>query len=521
MVAFHSRPASRQAALIAALLLALAGNVRAAQFRVCTFTFNSAYELAAIKSELSPQDFDFIELTPADKSAPESIAPGWLMDRCRPDLHCDIVVYSGEFAGGFFGSYGISLNVQDIEEASCQSRCQGLFHEPREVFLLACNTLASKGADNRTPGEYLQVLLDHGFSRAAAERVVDLRYGPLGPSFSESMRRSFMGVPRIYGFSSVAPRGETTASLLQQYFERQGDYARYLTRAGRSSNPNKALLRSLAGSSVVQMSGLTPLDPAAADRALVCRIYDDTQTVVERLRIVRQLFAHREFLSFIPTVEVFLSRHPPETLRGEERLVFTEIQSLAAPRQQVTELMYGLNVSALKMQMAHLAMQLAWITPDEFHRLAVQGARQLLAEPRSSEVADIACELAKYSPAGAGLRSEEIPEPLFWDSEGFRLLDCLAPADARLNRRMLSGLNRGEESTRLWAAYALSHRLPLDDGVLKALTPSLNDPSVGVRARVQWIFQVQSPLSADVLTAIRTQDPALAKALEVYVKARK
>ncbi len=503
----------RLAASVAALLLTLGGNVRAAQFHVCAFSFHSPYELAAIKSQLPPQDFDFIELTPAHGSVAAD-TPGWLTNRCRPDLRSDIVVYSGEFAGGFFGDYGISLDVQDIEEASCQSRCQGLFHDPREVFLLACNTLATKSADNRTRSEYLQVLLAHGFSRAAADRVVEFRYGPLGPSFRESLRRSFMGVPRIYGFSSVAPRGEATASLLQRYFQRKGDYARYLTRAGRDSQPNKELLGSFAGTSLVQMTGLTPLESAAADRAQVCRIYDDTQAVVERLRIVRQLFARPDFLSFVPTVEVFFSRHTPEELSGEGRRLFMEIQSLQAPRRQMVDLMYSLNVSALKMQMAHLAQQLAWITTDEFHHLAVEGVKQLLAEPLSSEVVDVACELNRYVPTGAGLRSEEIPEPLLWHSEGFRLLDCLSPTDPRLSVRMLAGLGSIDESTRRWAVYALSGRLPLDDTVLTGLARRLNDPSADVRARVRGIFDQQVPLSADVLTAIRERDPAMAKTLE-------
>ena len=521
------------------LLLALVGDAQAAQFRVCTFGFNSPHELAAIKSQLSPQDFDFVQLTPVphvpgeesmesvprmSPAASDALAAnttGWFMNRCRRDLHCDIVVFSGEFAGGFFGNYGISLNVQEIEEASCQSRCRGLFREPREVFLLACNTLATKNADNRTPSEYLQVLLSHGFSRAAAERVVELRYGPLGPSFRESLRRSFMGVPRIYGFSSVAPRGEVTASLLQQYFKRKGDYARYLTQAERDSKPNKELLAAFAGTSLVQMTGLTPLEPAAADRALVCGIYDDTQTVLERLHIIRQLFGRPDFLSFVPTVEVFFSRHTPETLRGEERRLFAEIQSLEAPRRQMIDLMYRLNVSALKMQMAHLALQLTWITADEFRRLAVEGVKQLLAEPLSTEVVDVACDLVKYVPAGAALRSDEIPEELFAHSEGFRMLDCLSPSDARLSVRMLAGLDSIDESTRRWAVYALAHRLPLDEAVLKGLARRVKDPSADVRDRVQDIFERQSPLSAEVLAAIRERDPATAKSLEARSQERR
>jgi hypothetical protein len=396
-----SAPRWRLAIALAALLLTAAGEVRAAPFRVCAFVFNSPDELAAIKSEVSPGDFEFVELTPvpvfgdggaAAMPRPVSAAPAppvhypstWLMDRCQPDLHCDVVVFSGEFAGAFFGNYGVTLGVQEVEEAACQARCQGLFHEPREVFLLACNTLATKSGDERTPADYLQVLLGHGFSRAAAQRVVEIRYGPLGPSFRESLRRSFMGVPRLYGFASVAPRGEITASLLHTYFQRKGDYARYLTRAERESTPNKELLTAFAGSSLVQTTGLTPLESAAADRALVCRVYDDRQTVAERLPIVRQLFARPDFLAFVPVIEVFFGRHPPETLRGGERRIFGEIQSLQAPRRQMLELMYGLNASALKMQMARLALQLEWITADDFRRLAVDGAKQLLATSAAS-----------------------------------------------------------------------------------------------------------------------------------------
>jgi len=505
-------------------------------FRVCAFAFHSPHELVAMKSHLPPDDFAFIDLTPTAEESAESmppasaatssssteLAPGWLIDTCRPDLRCDVVVYSGEFAAGFFGKYGVSLNVQEMEEASCQSRCAGLFHDPREVFLLACNTLATKSADERTPEQYRHVLLAHGFSQADAERVVDLRYGPLGPSFRESMRRIFMGVPRLYGFSSVAPCGEATAPRLHEYFQRKGDYARYLTRAARDSTPNKELLAAFAETSLVQTTGLTPLETAAADRALVCRLYDDTQTVGARLRTVRQLFARRDFLSFVPTVEVFLSRHRPEQLSADERLLFRDIQLLEAPRREMTELMYRLGVSALKMQLAHLALQLAWITPAEFHRLASESATQLLAEPLSTEVVDIGCELSKYdAPAGAGLRSEEIPEELLSHSEGFRLLDCLAPADARVSGRMLVGLENIDASTRLWAAYALSRRLPLDEAVLTALARRLNDPSAGVRDSVRWIFTAQVPLPPKVLAAIRARDPALAETLEARAREEK
>src|SRR5204863_483635 len=83
------------------------------------------------------------------------------------------------------------------------------------VFLLACNTLATKDQDKRTPADYLAVLRNHGFEEADAERVVAIRYGPLGQTFRETTRRIFADVPRLYGFSTVAARGERTAVQLE------------------------------------------------------------------------------------------------------------------------------------------------------------------------------------------------------------------------------------------------------------------------------------------------------------------
>ena len=490
------------------------------QFRVCAFAFHSPHELAAIKAELPPDDFVFTDLTPVfpDDDGPDGSTlarakPSWFTDRCRPDLSCDVVIYSGEFAGAFFGAYGHFVTVQEMEEASCQQRCRGLFRDPREVFLLACNTLATKSMDHRTPEEYRNVLLAHGYSHADAQRVVAVRYGPLGPSFRESLRRMFMGVPRIYGFSSVAPLGQFTAPRLHDYFRRKGDYARYLAQVGRDSTKNEELLTAFAGMGVIQTSGVTPGEPTGVDRALVCRLYDDTEPVSERLRVVRELFARTDFLSFLPTVEVFFSRNPPDQYNSGERRLLAEIQALETPRQEVTKLVYHPDLSVLKMQMANLARQLGWLSPDEHERLAAEGLKQLLAEPLSTEVADIGCELSQYTPTGNELRAEDIPDQLLWHAEGYRLLDCVSPSDPRINSRILSGLENIDDSTRAWAVYALWRRRPLEDKVLLAMARRLNDSSIDVSDRVRRVFHAEAPLSAEVLAAIRERDADLAKTL--------
>src|SRR5437016_1650653 len=304
--------------LIATLLLVGLASPAAARLRVCTLAFNGPEEVDVFRTHLRPEDFEIVDLSSVLAPAPTDGTTASLATRCPADLHCDVVVFSAEFGGHFFGRSGRSLSLQELEEASCQPRCAGLFHAPQEVFLLACNTLATKDQDKRTPADYLAVLRNHGFEEADAERVVAIRYGPLGQTFRETTRRIFAGVPRLYGFSAVAARGERTAVQLERYFESRGDYARHLLEAWDESRPNPPLKAAFVHTGMVQVSGLSRADSAAGDRDLVCRLYDDGAPLVDRLRVVRNIMARENALSFLPMVEAFLAEHDPATFGAEE-----------------------------------------------------------------------------------------------------------------------------------------------------------------------------------------------------------
>src|SRR5437016_3937717 len=305
--------------LIATLLLVGLASPAAARLRVCTLAFNGPEEVDVFRTHLRPEDFEIVDLSSVLAPAPTDGTTASLATRCPADLHCDVVVVSAEFGGHFFGRSGRSLSLQELEEASCQPRCAGLFHAPQEVFLLACNTLATKDQDKRTPADYLAVLRNHGFEEADAERVVAIRYGPLGQTFRETTRRIFADVPRLYGFSTVAARGERTAVQLERYFESRGDYARHLLEAWDESRPNPPLKAAFVHTGMVQVSGLSRADSAAGDRDLVCRLYDEGAPLVDRLRVVRNIMARENALSFLPMVEAFLAEHDPATFGAEER----------------------------------------------------------------------------------------------------------------------------------------------------------------------------------------------------------
>ena len=474
--------------LIATLLLLGVASPGAARLRVCALAFNGPEEVDVFRTRLPPEDFEVVDLSSALAPAPTDGTAAPPATRCPADLQCDVVVVSAEFGGRFFGRSGHSVGLQDLEEASCQPRCAGLFHAPQEVFLLACNTLATKDQDTRTPADYLAVLRAHGFEQADAERVVAIRYGPLGQSFRETTRRVFAGVPRLYGFSTVAARGELTAVQLERYFDGRGDYARHLLTAWDDPGPNRPLEAAFAHTGMVQVAGLSPADPAAGDRDLVCRLYDDGAPLVDRLRVARNLMAREDALSFVPTIEAFLAKQNPAAFDAEERAAFAEVQRSDRARAEVLRLVQQLDVSALRIELAHLAERLGWMTPEEFRLLAADGVGQLLARRLTSELVDVTCAITQHEPVGDAFRSADLPDPLFQRAEGLRLVACLSPPDPALNPRLLAALDDGDESVRAWAAYALTRRVPLDDATLSALASRPEDDSADVRQRVHWIL---------------------------------
>jgi len=488
------------------------------RLKACVVSLNEPHELETFRANLDPKRFEIIDLRanasavppPSRDNASASTTSSWLLDACRPDTTCDLMIYSAEFAGRFFGKQGVSLSLQDMEEASCQARCAGLFQKPREVFLLACNTLATKDEDDRTPEQYLQVLLDHGFDRASAERVVEVRYGPLGPSFRESLRRVFAGVPRIYGFSSVAPRGQYTAPMLARYLHTKGDYAATLLQKTPDTVRNAALFASFKGTSLAQTRGLTPAEAGAVDRKHICALYDETRSTTARLQIAYALLSRPDALSFVPTLEVFLSRHPPESLSPIDRSILGEIEGLDAARDAVLSLVRSLNVSALKLELAHFAVLVGWIDRAEFHALAADGAKQLLGQRLTAEVVDIMCEITKHESLHGDFRANDIPPPVYHDPNGLRLLSCLAPSDPEVGARVLPGLRSPDPEMRQWAAYTLTQLQPLDPIVLEALVPYVHDQSPEIANRMRWLFQSnQQILPTKVVRAIREVDPAL------------
>ena len=112
----------------------LVANASLAQTKqtVCSVTINSSEEIEIFKRNLNPQEFNFVELT--DYKASDSNS-SFLNAACDAGVTCDILLISGHFAGSFFGKSDLKIPMEKLEEASCNRKCDGILHHPREVFL--------------------------------------------------------------------------------------------------------------------------------------------------------------------------------------------------------------------------------------------------------------------------------------------------------------------------------------------------------------------------------------------------
>ncbi|NUM58151.1 MAG: hypothetical protein HUU56_05950 [Bdellovibrionaceae bacterium] len=335
---------------------------------ICAMTINSEDEIQAFKNNLSANDFDFIELTANDKD-PQT---GWLKKSCESGIQCDVLVISGHFAGTFFGSSKKTLSLKELENSSCSDECSGILKKPKEVFLFGCNTLAGKQKDSRTPEQYLQVLLNDGFSLSQAQQVVAFRYSPLGGSFSTRMRNVFNQSPRIYGFNSISPLGKYSGPLVSNYLKKiKNDYFYDLDKASQAQNKN--LLTVFKTTSLVQVEGInfsiTNIDQSNTNSP-VCFLSSNNKknSRLDKLLWIEKLFSKGLGLELLMYVTDFINNEiKQKRWSKEETQVFLRIKYNEVLKEELLNL---LNSKALwlersKLDILSFMKALQWLTLKE------------------------------------------------------------------------------------------------------------------------------------------------------------
>jgi len=274
--------------IVSSILLA-AINTHAVR-TACTITLNSADEKQVFQSKLSDEGFKFVELTDyASKNT--SSSRSWMEQACQAGITCDILIISGHFGGSFFGNNekNLSLSSSEMERLSCNKSCDGILKNPKEVFLFGCNTLATKEKDHRTPEQYRRVLLDDNIPANEVERIVQARYGALGASYKDQMRRIFPETAIIHGFDSVGPSGKNIRPFLEKFFRTSRNYSQRIQKLEgqkivdliEKTNEtlrtiNAPFANAMVGTAYTWCSGIGDDEKAAKIKKNICGLFQKT-----------------------------------------------------------------------------------------------------------------------------------------------------------------------------------------------------------------------------------------------------
>lgn len=376
-----------------------------AKYQVCSVTINSNDEIEAFKNFLPERDFEFHELSPITGSASAGVVEAarvrnhYLKPYCARKQRCDVLIISGHFGGTFTGTANFTLSLDDMNSLSCSSACDGIFGAPKEVFLFGCNTLAGKTKDSRTPREYVQVLIEHGYSANEARQISNLRYGPTGGTFIDSMQRVFNRTPKIYGFDSISPRGSTDAQFLKNYFKEMGDYKTHLDGIQMNSPTNALLKKAFRYSSFLETSGRD-----SSERSIMCDILDPALPTVKKVALFETAMNGEAPLTFIPSIQKAirenreLKEHFQKRPQPNLASVFDKIKANASVKELIGKAFESLQLMlpTNAFDLMDFSEQMGWFSKQEIAEKKAKFYRERLQEASNESIATL-CELRDYN----------------------------------------------------------------------------------------------------------------------------
>jgi hypothetical protein len=381
---------------------------------VCSITINSSDEIEAAKQTLSSEDFNFVELVKANDSS-------WFKNACLSKVQCDVLLVSGHFGGTFFGESGSSLSLSELEQASCNSDCNGILKAPKDVFLFGCNTLAGKNEDHRTPEQYMQVLMNDGFTLAQAQQVVAFRYSPIGGTFSNRMTHVFNKSPRIYGFNSVSPLGKYTGPLFKKHLQSvSSTYANDLD--SNDIKNNQKLLSIFSKTSMVQEHGK---QLTSDETSPVCFLSTEnkSQSRIDKLIWIAESFEKSANLENAFYISEFLQKEKwAKKWNSDEKEILERITNNSALKEQL-ELIINSEKSWLQRTRAEalqLYKQIGWASNTDYNT-KVTHVLKLNQKPFTYENMVFICSLHIQ----ADLNLSDLTE-VDWQNQNFKYaVSCL------------------------------------------------------------------------------------------------
>lgn len=414
-----------------------------AKYTVCTATINSSDEREVFKARLNPRDFDFVELTDYKDPSGENSETTWFTKACDAGVKCDVLVVSGHFGGSFFGQTKLTLGLKELEQRSCDNRCDGVIGHLKETYLMGCNTLASKVKDARTPEQYLAVLVHDGIARADAERVVAARYGPFGSSFADRMERAFEGTPIIYGFSSVGPSGANVKKSLGAFLERLGDYKTHLDKMDVAS-ARATWLDVMKPYNRATGAGLLKSNPAYVIKKNSCELGDDKRPIDQRVALAERLLDENHLL-YLPVVSSFFTAAvKPNGYVAGGYMTEMERQTLSRLRNRsdLAEVFRSARESdgttpSLKVDLLKTERNIGWLSAWEYGTRMRALFGKYTAAP-DQEGADFICSQISEDPLSKKFVSlADLNGYAFSGVAQYHVAGCVDIKDASITRRAL------------------------------------------------------------------------------------
>jgi hypothetical protein len=470
---------ARKFALLLALVATLCAfpQARAAKSTVCTITVNSADEKQAFRRYLPEDKYQFVELV-------ERGRPDWLASACRQRVRCDVLIISGHFNGEEFFSEHLDSNeflpVAEIERASCSNSCPGLFSQLKEVYLFGCNSLNAEAGISAS-AEIARTMIRAGRSKADAERVSRALNAQHSESNRDGMRRIFVNVPVIYGFSSVAPVGATAASTLNRYFHSASS-----AEVG-SGRVNARLLGQFSPNGMTATAGMRASDPRAGYRQEVCQFVDDRLSPAQTLAFIHQILDRdmTEVRMFLDRIESFAASLTESERQTPSFIVaFDELANDQSARERFLAFARNADEPPLRARMIKLANKLGWLSADGERDELVRLAQDLLAGGRiGSADVDLVCSLNRDNALDPELRRIRLSPGAADNVPQAAILACLGSVDGRA--RVLQALTGANNEEVQIAQVYLQHRPIGDVGELRSVATriaSMTDPDAQVRA---------------------------------------
>ena len=420
--------AIKVALLLSVLSAAILGcaEANAAKSTVCTITVNSADEKEAFRRYLPESRYQFVELV-------ERGRPDWLASACRQRVRCDVLIISGHFNGAEFFSEHLDANeflpVAEMERASCSNSCPGLFSQLKEVYLFGCNTLNAE-AGTSASAEITRSMLRAGRSKADADRVSRTLSARHGESNRDGMRRIFVNVPVIYGFSSVAPVGAVAAGTLNRYFR-----AASSAEVG-SGHASPRLLGQFSANAMTAASGMRASDPRASYRQEVCQFVDERQSSAQTLRFIHQIIGRdmAEVRMFLDRIESFT-----QALSDSDRRDPSFVQALdelardSAARERFISFARDADEPAVRARMVRLARNLGWLSEEDERDELIRLATDLLSTDKIDPAdVDLVCSLNRDHGLDGALQQVRLAPGVDGNGAHAAVLACLGSSEARV-----------------------------------------------------------------------------------------